>query len=235
MPTRINKYLKDNGYATRKGADDLIAQGLVKVNGKVAPLGYQVKDGDKVEVSSNVHKKQHAYFAYHKPAGIVTTMPQRGEKEIIKVTHFPTKVFPVGRLDKDSTGLIIMTNDGRITERLLSPEFEHEKEYIVGVDKPLTDGFLKKMAGGVEIGSSGGRYKTRLAKIKAASTKKFNITLTEGKKRQIRRMCEALGYHVETLARIRIMNITLGDLPAGRFRELDKKERENLLDSLSLT
>ncbi len=232
---RINKYLKDRGESTRRGADTLIERGQVTINGKIAKLGDQVSDTDIVKINGATHAKPLVYFAYNKPAGIVTTMPQRGEKEIIKVTHFPTKVFPVGRLDKNSTGLLIMTNDGRITERLLSPDFEHEKEYVVGVDKPLTDAFLRKMAAGVEIGSAGLKYKTRPAKVKGLGTKKFGIILTEGKKRQIRRMCEMLGYHVEALARIRIMNVALGDLPSGRFRELVGKEKETLLASLALT
>ncbi len=231
---RINKYLKDQGHSTRRGADELIEQGLVTINGKIAKLGDQVNAGDIVEIKNTVSKTEWKYYAYDKPTGIVTTMPQKGEKEIIKITHFPIKVFPVGRLDKDSTGLIIMTNDGRITERLLSPEFEHEKEYVVGVNKPLTDPFLRKMASGVKIGSQKAGYKTKPAIVKPLHTKEFSIILTEGKNRQIRRMCETLGYHVETLKRIRIMNVTLGTLPAGKFRELVGKEKETLLASLLL-
>ncbi len=226
--TRINKYLKDKGYSTRKGADTLIQKGLVLLNGKKAVLGDIVNDTDTVTVKK--FDQSFLYFAYNKPIGIVTTTPTKGEKEIIKSAKFPKGVFPVGRLDKDSHGLIIMTNDGRVTDRLLSPSHDHEKEYAVKIDAPYKENFLEKMGNGITIDD----YKTKPAKLKRLSKDSFSITLTEGKNRQIRRMCEAFGYHVKDLKRIRIMNITLGTIKENESRQLSKSEEEEFLKSIGL-
>ena len=229
---RINKYLAEKNYTTRRGADELIKQGLVLINGRKAVLGDQVSAEDKVVVSPKVHQKKYIYLAYNKPEGIVTNLPQGGEKEIkdnIKTKH---GVFPVGRLDKDSSGLIILTDDGRITKPLLSPEREHDKEYLVKVDKTFDENFLEKMAGGIQIKKPDGRYKTKPTEIKRHSRDSFKIILTEGKKRQIRRMCEALGYRVKDLRRIRIMNINIGTLKPNEHRTLGGSELKTFLKNL---
>ena len=227
---RINKYLADRNISTRRGADALIKKGLVKINGKIAKLGDQVSETDKVEVSKKAERKDYIYLAYNKPEGIVTNAPQGKEEEIsdkIKIKH---KVFPIGRLDKDSSGLIILTNDGRITGPLLSPQREHDKEYLVKVDRPFDDMFLRKMGLGVKLDD----YKTKPAEIKRHSRDSFKIILTEGKKRQIRRMCETLGYRVKNLKRIRIMNINIGLLKPNEYRRLGGPELKEFLKNLKI-
>ncbi len=227
--TRLNVYLREEQIASRRGSDELIASGRVLVNGVKASLGTLVKAGDKVDITGA--RKEYHYFAYHKPKGIVTTTPTRGEKAILDVTRFPVKkVFPVGRLDKDSRGLILITDDGRITKPLLEPQFNHEKEYEVTLEKPFNDAFLQKMGAGVAIDD----YTTKPCKIKRLGDKKFSIILTEGKNRQIRRMCEALGHRVSDLLRVRVMNVLLGSLEAGRFRELTGDAKTILLKSLRI-
>lgn len=216
---RINKYLADNNIASRRESDTLVSQGKVFINGKRALLGAQVSETDVVEVRNNT--KENVYFAYNKPIGIVTSTPQTGEIDIISHTEFPTPVFPIGRLDKDSHGLIIMTNDGRITKKLLDPDLEHEKEYEVIVNAPIDEDFLEAMAGGVEIETNKKvKHFTRPAEITKTGTKKFSIILTEGKNRQIRRMCEALGYEVVDLKRVRIGEILLGKLKEGEYKKI---------------
>lgn len=213
---RINKYLALKNIASRREADTLVAAGKVFVNGKKAVLGIDVSETDVVEIRGTT--KKYVYYAYNKPVGIVTSTPTKGETDIIHHTAFPEKVFPVGRLDKDSHGLIIMTNDGRLTKKLLDPEAEHEKEYLVTIDQPITPLFTKSMTTGVEIvTNTKARHQTKPAKLKKLSPKQFSITLTEGKNRQIRRMCETLGYKVTDLKRIRIGKILLGDLRPGKF------------------
>jgi 23S rRNA pseudouridine2604 synthase len=227
---RINKYLAEKNISTRRGADELIKKGLIKINGKIAKLGDQVTENDKVEVSKGAERKDYIYLAYNKPEGIVTNAPQGKEEEIsdkIKTKH---KVFPIGRLDKDSTGLIILTNDGRITGPLLTPEREHDKEYLVKVDRPFDDMFLRKMGLGVKLDD----YKTKPAEIKRHSRDSFKIILTEGKKRQIRRMCETLGYHVKELRRTRIMNINIGLLKPNEYRQLGGAELKAFLKDLKV-
>jgi 23S rRNA pseudouridine2604 synthase len=219
--TRLNKYLAEKNIASRREADALIAAGKVFVNGTKAVMGMQVGETDTVEVRNNT--KEYAYFAYNKPVGIVTSTPQRGETDIVHHTKFPTKVFPIGRLDKDSHGLIIMTNDGRITKQMLDPKYEHEKEYEVEVDEPITAEFLKQMSGGVEIETNKKvKHDTKPAKLKKLGAKKFSIILTEGKNRQIRRMCEVLGYEVVDLKRIRIGKVLLGNLKHGEYKKIAK-------------
>ncbi|MBP7831591.1 MAG: rRNA pseudouridine synthase [Candidatus Pacebacteria bacterium] len=217
---RINVALRNTGKATRREADELIEGGKVYVNGVKATLGMRVLPTDKIELRGK--GKDYRYFLYNKPAGIVTTQPQPGEKDIVSTSKFPTKVFPIGRLDKESTGLLILTNDGRITDDMLSPEKDHEKEYIVSVDKMVTRIFKEKMEKGVLIGGDlkMDQYKTRPCKVNLIGEKSFSIILTEGKNRQIRRMTEALGFKVMKLERIRIGKFMIGKLKPGEWREV---------------
>jgi len=234
-PIRINKYLSLNNYSTRIGGDDLIKKGLVFINGRKAVLGDKVYEEDKVLVKNNDINKKYVYYAYNKNVN-VSTNPDPNSKDILKVTKFPTKVFPVGRLDKDSHGLIIMTNDGRVTDRLLSPKYIHEKEYIVKVEPSFSDKFISLMSGGVHFDG----FVSKKCKVwpqekgKKISKDTFHIILTEGKKRQIRRMAEALHHRVVDLKRIRIMNVELGKTPLGEYREIKRKELDELLKSLQL-
>jgi len=228
-PIRINRYLALNNYATRTGADELIKKGFVTINGRKAVLGDQVEVNDKVEVSKKAPKENLVYYAYNKAMGI-STNPEPGTKDILKVTKFPVKVFPVGRLDKDSHGLIIMTNDGRVTDRLLSPKYVHEKEYVVRVEPAFSDKFLELMSNGVKFDG----FVSKKCKVTRKNKDTFHIILTEGKKRQIRRMCEALHYKVIDLRRIRIMNIEIGKIPFGGYEEIKGKDLDQLLISLAL-
>ncbi len=228
---RINAYLARAGVTTRKGADSLIESGRVFINGKKAKLGDKVSPTDHIEVSGiELDRTQYVYYAYNKPVGIVTTGAQGGEKDIVKTTKFPVKVFPVGRLDKDSHGLIIMTNDGRITDRLLNPEFPHEKEYVVRTDKDFNDAFLPKLMRGVKFDD----YTTKPCKAKRIDDDVFSIILTEGKKRQIRKMCQVFGRTVRDLKRIRVMNIKLDTLAEGMYRPIEKDELKKFLSLLEL-
>ncbi len=228
-PIRINRYLALVGEATRRGADKLIEEKKVFINGRVAALGDTVEQGDTVKVK-NISTKKYVYLAYYKPRGIITHSPREEEKGIedLLCGQIKERVFPIGRLDKDSQGLIILTNDGRITEKLLSPEREHEKEYIVTVDKPVTKKFLKHLEHGVNIEG----YATKPARAEAASEQKFSIVITEGKKHQLRRMCAAEGYTVQDIKRVRIMNIELGSLQSGQFRVIKGEELKKFLSLL---
>jgi len=228
-PIRINRYLALNNYATRTGADELIKKGFVTINDRVAVLGDQVFEGDKVVMSNKAPKKKYAYFAYNKSIGI-STNPDAGSKDILQATKFPVRVFPVGRLDKDSHGLILMTNDGRVTDRLLSPKYVHEKEYIVKVNPTFSDNFIELLKSGVHFD----KFISKKCEAWRKTKDTFHIVLTEGKKRQIRRMCEALHHEVTDLKRIRIMNIELGKLALGEYREITGNELNTLLESLSL-
>ena len=228
-PIRINKYLAQKNYATRTGADELIKKGLVTINNRKAVLGDQVEEGDKVVVSNKAKGSKYVYYAYNKAMGI-STNPDPKSKDILKVTKFPTKVFPIGRLDKDSHGLIIMTNDGRVTDRLLSPKYVHEKEYVVRVEPAFSDKFMQLLGNGVKFDG----FLSKKCKVWRKNKDTFHIILTEGKKRQIRRMCEALHHKVIDLRRIRIMNIEIGKIPFGEFEEIKGKELDILLKSLGL-
>jgi 23S rRNA pseudouridine2604 synthase len=228
-PIRINRYLALNNYATRKGADELIAKKYVAINGRIAVLGDQVQEGDKVEVSNKTPQKKYVYYAYNKATGI-STNPDTGSKDILQTTKFPIRVFPVGRLDKDSHGLILMTNDGRVTDRLLSPRYVHEKEYVVKVEPTFSDNFIALIQNGVHFDKFISKKCLAWRKTKDV----FHIVLTEGKKRQIRRMCEALHHKVIDLKRIRIMNIELDKTPLGEYREITDKELDELLRALQL-
>lgn len=230
---RINRYLALHNYATRRGADELIAAGKVFINGRKAVLGDQVEEGDEVVVKTGKRAKTYTYIAYHKPRGVITHSPQAGETDIkgALANAVPSDVFPVGRLDKDSAGLIILTNDGRVTDRLLNPEREHEKEYRVTTVRPLRESFPTHMSAGVQIEG----YRTKPAKVRVTGENTFTIVITEGKKHQIRRMVVALHNEVKTLTRTRIGNIRLGNLPAGSWRPIEGVEQAEFLASLGLT
>lgn len=230
-PIRINKYLAYHNYSTRVGGDDLVKKGLVFINGRKAVLGDKVNENDKVIVKSKGDRKEYVYYAYNKDVNI-STNPDNTSKDILKVTRFPVKVFPVGRLDKDSHGLIIMTNDGRVTDRLLSPQYTHEKEYIIKVEPNFSDRFIELMSNGVHFD----KFISKKCKVwrKENSKNTFHIILTEGKKRQIRRMCEALHHNVIDLKRVRIMNIELDKIPLGGFREIKGEELNEFLKLLNL-
>ncbi len=234
-PARINKYLASRKYASRREADKLIESGSVKINGRIAKLGDKVAATDTVEVNSKVIEKIRnnlVYFAYNKPHGIVTNNPEEGQESITDVAKFGVPVFPIGRLDRSSHGLIILTNDGRITDQLLNPKYAHEKEYVVKVDKALEKHFLRHLGTGIDIEIKG--HMTKPAIVKQINETRFRITLVEGKKHQIRRMCAAFGYVVTDLQRVRIMNIKLGNLKEGEFRPIEDRELEDFLKLLGL-
>jgi len=232
-PMRINKYLAMRHISTRREADEIVASGRVKINGRAAVLGDKVEKDDLVEIAKENKRnaKKRVYLAYNKPPGIITHSPQGEEKSIGDIFKYDQKVFPVGRLDKDSWGLIILTNDGRITDGILNPERDHEKEYIVRVDKPISVSFIGKMGRGVKLDDG---YQTRECRVKKMNEYDFSIVLTEGKRRQIRRMCTILGYAVRDLKRVRIMNIKLGDLRPGAHRKIQGKELEEFLAKLNI-
>lgn len=227
---RINKYLAQKGIATRKGADELIKSSKVLINGRQAVLGDKVSETDKVTLRGKHLKKEFVYFAYNKPKGIVSTNPQNDEKGILENIKISQKVFPIGRLDKDSHGLMILTNDGRITDRLLNPKYNHEKEYIVEVGTSFTPAFVRHMQNGVDIGDG----ITKPAKVKKIKDNIFNIILTEGRNRQIRRMTAKLGYNVTDLKRTRVQNIQLEKLALNTHREIKGEEKDIFLKSLGL-
>ena len=225
---RINKYLAGLGIATRRDADKLIQAGKVLINGRKAVLGDKVNKNDKVEITKKI-KNNFVYYAYNKPRGVITHSPQKEEKDILASIDLKG-VFPVGRLDKDSEGLIILTNDGRIVDRLLNPKYDHDKEYIVKTRIPIKDFQLKVMEKGMELEG----IKTKQCKTKSLGEKSFSITLSEGQKHQIRRMCDALSLPIESLKRVRVMNIKMGTLKPNSFRKIEGKELQELLNSLGL-
>jgi len=232
MATRINKYLSEVGYCSRRRADRLIEEGKVTINGKVAEIGTKLEDDDKVEVEGQRIKKstkqKKIYLAFNKPVGIVCTTDRRIEPDnIIDFVKYPKRIFPIGRLDKDSEGLIFLTNDGDIVNKILRARNNHEKEYIVIVNRPINREFIERMSNGIKILDT----TTKNCFVKQLGQKKFKIVLTQGLNRQIRRMCEFLGYRVQSLKRVRIMNIKL-DLPIGKYREFTKKELLELNKSL---
>ena len=228
MATRINKYLSEAGYCSRRKADRLIDEGKVKINGKIPEIGSKVDDGDQVEVQGQrilrSIKQKNIYLAFNKPVGIVCTTDRRVEPDnIIDFIKYPTRIFPIGRLDKQSEGLIFLTNDGDIVNKILRARNNHEKEYIVKVNRPINLEFIEGMRNGVEILDT----ITKKCFVKQLGPKKFKIILTQGLNRQIRRMCESLGYRVQSLKRIRIMNIKL-DVSRGEYREFTKRELSEL-------
>ena len=227
MGTRINKYLSEIGYCSRRAADKLLEEGRITINGKKAPLGEKVEEGDVVAVNGKVVNKrsaQHVYIALNKPRGIVCTTDRRVEKDnIIDFIGHPQRIFPIGRLDKLSEGLILLTSDGDIVNKILRARNNHEKEYLVQVNKPITKDFLRRMRNGLPILGT----VTRKCVVEQVGPVTFRIILTQGLNRQIRRMCEYLDYRVKRLKRIRIMNIEL-DLPVGKWRDLSKRELQEL-------
>lgn len=230
---RINKYLAHTGVASRREADTLIEQKKVQINGVIATTGQQVAAGDKVEILGKTKSK--IYLAYYKGRGIITHSPAKNEVDIaarLNKDYGITNLAPIGRLDKDSEGLIIISNDGRITGPLLNPDEKHDKEYDVTVDKKISGMFLRAMTAGVDI--EGYRTKPAIVTINKNNDQRFSIVLTEGKKHQIRRMCAALGYQIQTLKRVRIMNIELGKLKPNQYRKIQGEELQTLLKSLGL-
>lgn len=228
---RINKFLSETGITSRRGADKFIEAGRVTINGIPAELGSKVLPGDSVHVDGQLieqPQQEYVYIALNKPVGITSTTERHIEGNIVDFVNHAERIFHIGRLDKDSEGLILLTNDGDIVNEILRHENEHEKEYIVRVDMPITDSFLNKMAEGVEILDT----VTLPAKAEKLTKYIFKLTLKQGLNRQIRRMCTALGYEVRSLQRIRIMNIHLGDLPVGEWRDLTDEERTELFRQL---
>jgi len=225
--TRINKYLSEVGFCSRREADKLIGAGMVTVNGHVPEMGTKVNAGDEIRVDGKLisePKEEHVYIAFNKPVGIVSTTDIKAEKNnIIDYINHPKRIFPIGRLDKESEGLILLTSDGDIVNKILRAKNNHEKEYVVTVDKPITKTFIQKMGNGIPILET----ITNECEVRQVSTYKFNIILTQGLNRQIRRMCDYLGYKVTKLKRIRIMNIIL-DQQIGKWRDLSKKEMDEV-------
>lgn len=225
--TRINKYLSEVGYCSRRGADKLIEQGRVTINGKVPEMGTKITEVDIVKVdgeSISAPKEKPVYLAFNKPVGIVCTTDTGVEKDnIVDFINYPKRIFPIGRLDKPSEGLIFMTDDGDIVNKILRARNGHEKEYIVNVNKPITQDFIIKMGNGVPILDT----VTRNCSVEQLSEKQFKIILTQGLNRQIRRMCEHLGYRVRRLKRVRIMNIIL-DVEVGKWRDLTSAELQEI-------
>lgn len=224
---RLNKYLSEIGHCSRRAADKLIDAGRIEVNGKKVEMGQKVVPTDRIEIDGvlveNLQERT-IYLAFNKPVGIVCTTDTRVEKDnIIDYINYPSRIFPIGRLDKPSEGLILLTNDGDIVNKILRARNNHEKEYLVTVNKPVTKEFIEKMAQGVPILDT----VTRKCEVEQIHKKQFRIVLTQGLNRQIRRMCEFLDYKVVKLKRIRIMNIKL-DLGVGKYRELTKKEFNEL-------
>ena len=230
---RLNKFISESGKASRRGADKLIEEGRVKINGRKAKIGDQVKPGDEVMVNGQRLRlaRNNVYIALNKPVGITCTTEKNVKGNIIDLVNHPLRIFNIGRLDKDSDGLILLTNDGDIVNEILRAENNHEKEYIVSVDKPITPEFIEKMSKGVRILGT----KTLPCYVEQLSKYEFKIILTQGLNRQIRRMCEASGYEVYRLQRVRIMNIHLGNLPIGQWRDLTKKEKDRLFKDLNYT
>ncbi len=223
---RVNKFLSEAGVCSRREADRLISAGKVTIDGRVAGLGDQIQEGQKVCVKGKQVRKQEeeVLLAFHKPRGIVCTAEKREKNNIVDYINYPLRIYPVGRLDKDSEGLILMTNQGEIVNKIMRSGNAHEKEYVVKVNQEITPEFLKRMAAGVPILDT----ITRPCQIYQTGKKSFRIILTQGLNRQIRRMCEYLGYRVMKLKRIRVMNIELGDLSSGEYREVTDQEKKVL-------
>ncbi|MEK6155130.1 23S rRNA pseudouridine(2604) synthase RluF [Flavobacteriaceae bacterium 3-367] len=234
---RINKYLSEVGYCSRRAADKLIDEGRVTLNGKVPEMGTKIVAGDEVRVDGKLISEPgntQVYIAFNKPVGIVCTTDTKVEKDnIIDYINYPKRIFPIGRLDKPSEGLIFLTNDGDIVNKILRARNHHEKEYLVSVNKPLTTTFIHKMGNGVPILDT----VTRKCDVEQLDRYRFKIVLTQGLNRQIRRMCEHLGYRVTKLKRVRIMNVRL-DIPLGQWRyltEAELKEIHRLVSASSKT
>jgi 23S rRNA pseudouridine2604 synthase len=229
--TRLNKYLSEAGYCSRRAADKLIDEGRVTINGVVPEMGTKVLEGDEVKVDGKTilnEAKKRTYIAFNKPVGIVCTTDTGVEKDnIIDYIQYPSRIFPIGRLDKDSEGLILFTDDGDIVNKILRASNNHEKEYIVSVDKPISQTFIQRMSSGIPILET----VTKKCEVQKLSTYEFKIILTQGLNRQIRRMCEYLNYEVQSLKRTRIMNIHL-KCDVGTYRDLTDEELKTLNETL---
>lgn len=224
---RLNKYLSQSGICSRREADRLIEEGKVTVDGQTALTGMKVRSSQSITVNGNrvEGKDRPVLIAVNKPRGIVCTTSDKDRAvNIVEFLNYPIRIYPIGRLDKDSEGLILMTNRGELVNRILRGRYGHEKEYLVTVDKPVTEEFLSRMSRGVEILDTC----TKPCRVEMTGEHSFRIVLTQGLNRQIRRMCEALGWKVKTLKRIRILNIKLGNLNTGEYREVTKEEWEQL-------
>ena len=228
---RLNKFVADSGYCSRREADRLIAEGRVQVDGRPGALGDRVLPGMRVTVDgqSMSGRGEKVYIALNKPAGIVCTTDPREPMNVVDYLDYPIRIFPVGRLDKDSEGLLLMTSDGEIINRILRAAGGHEKEYEVEIDRPVTKEFVEKMSAGVPILDT----VTLPCRVRRTGEKSFNIILVQGLNRQIRRMCEALGCNVVRLRRIRIMNVRLGSMRPGQWRELSEEELSGLMGRLN--
>jgi 23S rRNA pseudouridine2604 synthase len=226
---RLNKFISETGVCSRREADKWIEAGRVSVNGQAATLGTQVEATDEVRVDGRVigAPAKHVYLAFNKPVGITCTTERHIAGNIIDYIRHSQRIFPIGRLDKDSEGLILLTNNGDIVNEILREENEHEKEYLVTVDRDLTDAFLRGMASGVRILGT----VTKRCKVERTGKRQFRIILTQGLNRQIRRMCEVFDYDVTTLRRLRVINVTLDNLKVGQWRELSREEVKGLLPS----
>ena len=227
---RINKFFTEHGICSRREADRLIESGIITINGRVAKLGDQVEASDIIAREGRVIPwgKAALYIKYHKPVGVTTTSEPHVARNIIEEIGHPERIFPIGRLDKDSSGLILLTNDGDIVNEILRTEFGHEREYLVQVDRSFDQSFLDQMSRGVMILGS----KTKPCRMTRVGSNRFRIILTEGRNRQIRRMCHALGYRVITLHRTRIMHLSVEGLNVGEWKELTTQEREQLLGAV---
>ncbi len=227
---RINRYLYLKNICSRREADRLIEKGLIFVNGKKAKLGQKISENDNVDIKKEALQKlkNKIIIILNKPKNYVSANPQGNEKEANNLLPFSEKLSPVGRLDKNSHGLLLLTNDGRIVNKLLNPDFDHDKEYIVKVDKRITPTFLNQIKNGVNIEG----YITKKTKIKKIDSKTFSLILTEGKKHQIKRMCQSLGYTVIDLQRTRILNLKLNNLEIGKYRKIEGKEYLNFMEYL---
>jgi len=229
---RLNKFISESGFCSRREADRFIEQGVVKINGKPAVLGDQVMPGDEVLVNGRnikpTDKEKFVFIALNKPVGIVSTTDSSEPKNMIDFIGHKSRIFPIGRLDKDSSGLIFLTSNGDLVNKILRAGNKHEKEYVVTVDRPITPDFIKGMAGGVPILGT----VTKKCKVRQESQFTFRLTLIEGMNRQIRRMCEYFGYEVRKLERVRIMNVSLGRLQVGQWRNLTEKELAELMKSI---
>ncbi len=232
LEIRLNKFISDSGYCSRREADRLINDGKVTLNKRVATLGDKVTSkGDIIKVNGNLiecDQSEYVYIALNKPVGITSTTDTADKTNVVDFINYPTRIFHIGRLDKDSEGLLLLTNNGDIVNKILRAGNNHEKEYEVWVDKPLDPQFAKRMSSGIKILGT----ITKPCKVEVEGANKFRITLTQGLNRQIRRMCEVLGYNVERLKRVRIMNIKLSPLATGQWRELEEREMSKLFESL---
>ena len=223
---RLNKYLSDAGICSRREADRLVQEGKILVDGKAAVLGMQIAEGQEILVNGKAVRREEkkVLLLFHKPRGIECTANPKIKNNVISYIDYPIRIYYIGRLDKDSEGLLLLTNQGELVNKMMRAGNCHEKEYLVTVDKHVTEDFIKKMSNGVPVLGT----VTRKCRVEKTGEKTFRIILTQGLNRQIRRMCEYLGYRVKRLKRIRVMNLELGDLPVGQYREAEKKELEDL-------